>query len=616
MVARLLCPMLLTGLALLPLAAQECASVPTFASCDLVFEMTEPEAAQHPNPYLSVQLHAEFRSPRHRTIMMPGFWDGGRRLVIRFTPIDPGEWAYRVTSNVVSVNGKQGQVNAPDSGHPGFLRVDNKRAWSTTETRSPHLWMGDTSYRFAWMEEPVFEQMIAARAGQRFNHIRGLVMHDEEQYRKAYLTPDRPNVEHFQQLDRRIRAMNQKGIFADLILAGDRNHLTRVFPERDQRERYVKYLVSRYAPMMITWQGVQEFEEYDNGRALLKEINLAIMKFDPYKHPRSTHTTATSAPLLEDGWMTHAMYQSSADALGAVERQILSVPMVNAEFGYEDSGAGKSHPHHVDADTFRKRLWNATMNGQLPTYGNTGTYGGRKFQVDPKYLEAPGVKAMSAWYELFSKTRHWELEPYFEITAGRALALGGIEYIVYLEQPGPVEVVTEKKKYEVYWFRPSTGEIVQEKKEYKGEKFIGQPPDNNSDWVLHLSRDGRKEGMAKSWKFESRPIFQQEVERSPAKTPFEMEAPKAEELPVGKPIQFVVKLTKETRASKMMMYLWTVEATNDPQGYRVLGTTQKGEFTIPRGLARIYPAVINLRVYGINGNGKVYALDRVLRATE
>ncbi len=608
---------LLLALALIPLAiAQNCASTPTYTPCDLVYEMTEAEAAQHPNPYLTVQLHAEFRSPRHRTIMMPGFWDGGRRMVIRMTPIDPGDWAYRVTSNVASINGKAGQIAAPESGHPGFLRVDNKRAWSTTETRSPHLWMGDTSYRFAWMDDALFEQMVTARAAQKFNHIRGLVMHDEDQYRKAYLSPDRPNVEHFQQLDRRIRSMNQKGIFADLILAGDRNHLTRVFPERDQRDRYIKYLAARYAAMMITWQGVQEFEEYDNGRALLKELNVAIMKHDPYKHPRSTHTTATSAPLLEDGWMTHAMYQSSASGLGAVERQIYAVPMVNAEFAYEDSGAGKSHPHHVDADTFHKRLWNTTMDGQYPTFGNTGTYGGSKFAVDAKYLESPGTKAMTAWFELFSKTRFWELEPYFEITAGRALALGGIEYIVYLEQPGPVEVVTEKKKYEVYWFRPGTGEIVQEKKEFKGEKFIGQPPDNKSDWVLHLSRDGRKEGMAKSWKFESRDVVLQEIERSPAKIPFEIEAPTADSLPVGKPVRFAVKLTKETRASKAMIYLWTIEATNDQQGYRVLGTTQKGEFTIPRGIARTYPAVINLRVFGMNGNGKLYSLDRVLKATE
>ncbi len=600
----------------LPLAAQECATVPTHSPCDLVYEMTAAEAAQHPNPYLSVQLHAEFRSPRFRTIMMPGFWDGGRRLVIRITPIDPGEWTYRVTANVASIDGKEGKIAATGSGHPGFIRVDNRRAWSTTETRVGHLWMGDTSYRFAWMDEALFDQMTTLRAGQKFNHIRGLVMHDDERLRKAYLAPDRPNVEHFQQLDRRIRTMNTKGLFADLILAGARNHLTHVFPERDQRERYVKYVVSRYAPMMITWQGIQEFEEYDNGRALLIQMNDVIMKFDPYKHPRSTDTIATSAPLLEDKWMTHVMYKSSADALGAIERQIYFVPMVNAGFAVEDSGAGKSDTIHVDSDTFGKRLWNAAMNGQYPTYGNTGVYGGGKFAPDAKYLETPGTKAMTAWNDLFSKTRFWELEPFFEITAGRALSLGGIEYIVYLEQPGPVEVVTEKKKYEVYWMRPSTGEIVQEKKEYKGEKFTGQPPDNNSDWVLHLSRDGRKEGMAKSWKFESRPIFQQEVERIPARVPFELEAPLGDSLPVGKPVQFSVKLTKDTRAAKAMMYLWTVEATNDKQGYRVLGASQKGEFTIPRSLARTYPAVLNLRVYGINGNGKVYALDRVLKATE
>ena len=122
-------------------------------------------------------------------------------------------------------------------------------------------------------------------------------MHQDEKLRKAYLDPDTPNVAHFQELDSRILEMNRKGIFADLVLAGDQNHLTQVFPTFAQRERFVKYVVSRYAPMMITWQGVQEFEEYTTGRALLKEINETILRHDPYKHPRSTHTVKTSAPL-------------------------------------------------------------------------------------------------------------------------------------------------------------------------------------------------------------------------------------------------------------------------------------------------------------------------------
>lgn len=597
-----------------PLLAQTCTSVAAYSSCDFVFEAEANEMAAHPNPYLTANLHAEFRSPRHHTVMMNGFWDGGRRFIIRFTPTAPGAWDFRVTSNIASINGKTGAFTANDTDAPGFLKAQNVHAWMYTEWRAAHLWMGDTSYRFAWMPRPVFDQMIEARAKQKFNHIRGLVMHPDEKYRKAFRSPDEPDVEHFRELDSRIIAMNQKGIFADLVLAGDQNHLVKVFPTRQQRERFIKYAASRYSPLMITWQGVQEFEEYTDGRALLAELGEYLKKYDPFNHPRSTHTTATSAPLLADGWMTHAIYQTSAIGLGAVERQILNVPLVNAEFAYEDSGAGKSHPHHVDSTAFRKTLWNQTMNGMYPTFGNTGTYGGRKFDVDVKYLESPGAKAMTAWYDFFSRTRFWELQPYFEVDGGRALALEGIEYIVYLEKPGILELVTEKKGYEVYWFRPETGEVIKEKKDYKGERFTGQPPDNNSDWVLHLSRDGRKEGMLKSWKFESRRVYKQEVERTPAKIPFTIEEPASDAITAGKPVRFSAKLTRETRASKAMLYVWTIEATVDQQGYRVIGTAQSGDFTVPASLSRTYPAVINLRLYGINANGKVYALDRVMRA--
>ncbi len=603
------------GLVAIPLLAQTCAQVPTYSSCDWVFGATEAEMAAHPNPYLTATVHAEFRSPRHRGTLAHGFWDGGRRFVIRYAPTDPGAWDFRVTSNIPSINGRAEKFDAPDSGSGGFLKAENYHAWTYAEKRTAHLWMGDTSYRFPWIDRAVFDAMVEARAKQKFNHLRGLLMHPEDKYRKAYLSPDQPNVEHFQEVDKRIRALNAKGIFVDLVLAGDENHLGKIFPNRQQRERFIKYVASRYTPMMITWQGVQEFEEYKDGRALLAEIAEYIAKYDIHNHPRSTHAVTTSAPLLADQWMTHAIYQSSSIALGAVDRQILRVPLVNAEFAYEDSGAGKSHGHHVDSDTFRKRLWNMTMNGMYPTFGNTGTYGGRKFEVEAKHLESPGAKAMAMWYEFFEDTRFWELQPYFEVTGGRALSLDGVEYIVYIEKPGPVTVVTEKKKYDVYWYRPSDGETIQEKKDYKGELFEGTPPDDKSDWVLHLSRDGRKRGMLKSWKFESRRVYKQQVESDPKKIPFVVETPSGDEIPAGKPVKFAVKLTRETKASKAMLYVWTVEATAANQGYRVIGTEPSGEFTIPAAIASEFPAVATLRLYGINGNGKVYSLDRVVKVT-
>ncbi len=613
---------LLAAICLAAYGQSPCPPTPTYTPCDIIFELNQEEAGAHPNPYVSVQLEAEFRSPRFRTLRMPGFWDGGRRMVIRFTPTEPGTWDFRVSSNIRRWEGHTGHIQATASNSPGFVRPRNVHHWGYTETDDPHLWMGDTCYRFAFLPDDVFQRILETRAAQKFNHIRGLLIGSEEDSPQVFPTPDRPNVEHFQRLDQRILAMNRKGIVADLILAGDRNHLAKLFPNRQQRERYIRYLVARYAPMHITWQGVQEFEEYDNGRGLLKEIGELLKKLDPYDHPRSTHTLATSSPLYADGWMTHILYQSSDNQLGAIEHQLYPVPFVNAEFAYEDSGAGRTHPHHVDTDTFRKRLWNATMNGQYPTFGNTGTYGGGTLPVDPKYLESPGARQMTIWYDFFSQTRFWELEPYFDVDGGRAVALvrprgeeaEGVEYIVYVETPGPVELLVEKHSYSVVWFNPATGESVKQK-DFKGTRFSGQPPDNARDWVLYLFREGRKRSL-RSYKFESRLILMQEPEQNPKNIPYEIVEPAEETLPVAVPLKYAARITRQTRATRAMMWLWTGEVTAGGHGFRVLATGAEGEMRIPRALSGRYPAVFNLRLTAMNANGKLYILDRVYKLTD
>ena len=81
-------------------------------------------------------------------------------------------------------------------------------------------------------------------------------------------------------------------------------------------------------------------------------------------------------------------------------------------------------------------------------------------------------------------------------------------------------------------------------------------------------------------------------------------------------IKFSLKIKRETRATSKMMYLWTAEDTVGGQGYRAIATGPSGEFTIPRSLSKSLPSVLNLRVYGMNANGKVYAIDRVIKLTE
>ncbi len=145
---------------------------------------------------------------------------------------------------------------------------------------------------------------------------------------------------------------------------------------------------------------------------------------------------------------------------------------------------------------------------------------------------------MSVWFDVLSGTRHWELEPYFDVDGGRALALEDTEYLVYIEKPGPLEMKVEKHGYDVFWIDPATGETV--RKKFSGDHFTGAPPDPSHDWVLHVVREGTLQSMNRSYKFESRDIVLQELEANPQKIPYDFDEP-AGDLSIAKPSPFAVK---------------------------------------------------------------------------
>ncbi|HLK70147.1 MAG TPA: DUF5060 domain-containing protein [Bryobacteraceae bacterium] len=598
-----LTPLALQGQAPAAAAAAPCSNTPAYAPCELVLELSEKDAAAHPNPYVTIDVKVEFRSPRNRTLSVPMYWDGGRRMVARFAPTEAGDWIYHVSGNVSAWADKEGTFTAVASESKGFIRPANMHHWAYTVRDSrgldqAHLWMGATELLFPSLDDAAFQSVADARAAQKFTHLRGLVLSQEQA--SAFQSPEAPNLQYFQRLDQRIRYLNDKGIIADLVLAGGPGYLTKVFPTAQQRNRFVRFLVGRYSAMNVTWQTVDAFEDYPDTRALLKDLGSQLKLLDFYNHPRSAGAHLTSSPLLTDGWMSYAACGTPDDNLGAVEHQLFDVPFVNLSFGREDSGAGKKGPDDVDAAEFRRRLWNSTMDGQYPTYANTG--------AGAQYANSPGAKAMTAWFDLMSDARHWELEPYFDVDGGRAVALEDTEYIVYVEKPGPVELSVEKHSYEVFWMNPADGEITKDKKKFSGEHFTGEPPNRSHDWVLHLVREGHLESMNKSFKFESRDIVLQEVEANTPKVPFVVEAPTGD-LSISKPTPYSAKLTRESRATRVMRWLWMGEVATDHQGYKVLATSQKGMMQPPHSIATNYPALMHLRVYGMNANGKVYEVD-------
>ena len=501
------------------------------------------------------ELRAEFRSPRHKTYLLRAFVEG-QKLVIRFAPTEAGVWDYRLTSNLRRLDGQTAQVTAKESDSPGFVRVANVHHFATGNLK-PHLWMGSGIDRFVAMPRLDFDRFLDQRAREKFTHLRVAIEAGADLREAA----------------ERIRAINAKRLTADVALAA-------IPADARQRAQYISEIVARLAAFDISWAGAPSFEDVPHGRALLKDAGALIQKLDPYEHPRTALAAATSGPLAADGWMNVLSYGTVDANVGAVEHQFYQRPAVNT--GIQS----------------QRDLWNATMNGQYPAPG-----------------PAMSASAMKVWAEFMSGSRYWELEPYFDVDGARAVALEGVEYIVYVEKPGLVELTVENHNYDVAWMNPATGELIRQK-DYKGEHFTGEPPDKTHDWVLRVSREGRKEGMLKSYKFDSRPVPVQEIEQNPARVPFEITGPEGDQISLSRPAKFALKIKRDSRGTRSLLVEWTAEVALDGEGYRVVGTGREGTLSIPPSVASKYPAVISLRVLLLNANGKAYTLDKVYRLVQ
>jgi hypothetical protein len=561
-----------------PAQPAACDNTPAWSPCEIGFELSAADAAAHANPYNSVELRADFRSPQMRSISLPAYWDGGNRLVFRFAPQMSGQWQYHLTSNVASLDGKEGSFNAAESESPGFIHAANVHHWAYLAHSGPltqaHLWLAAGEPRFPFVDDAAFHAAADERAAQKFTHMRGIVLGEG-----AFTAAALPEVKYFQRLDERVRYLNQKGLIADLTIAENPAALAKLFPTPAARRRLVAFLVGRYAGFNVTWHVFDVFEGYPGARAMAKELGGYLKEMDGYQHPRTCGAKVTSGPLLDDGWMTFASYGTPDVAVGAIEHQLYQVPGVN-------------RLADTDPVALRHHLWEATMNGQYPECSNCA---------------AAGAKAMSVWFDFMNATRHWDVEPYFDVDGGRALARPGVEYIVYVEKPGPIELTVEHHGYEVFWVDPADGTSTRGK--YSGEHFTGEPPDRYHDWILHVVREGTLTSMNRSYKFESWEVPVQEIVINPEKIPYDIEKPSGD-LTVGKPADFSAKLKRATRGTRSMMWMWTGEVTAEGEGYRVLGTGQQGSLTVPPGLATNYPTDILLRVYGINGYGTVYMLAK------
>lgn len=563
--------------------------------CELTFEMQPGEMKSPQTAMGDDLLRVEFRSPGHTTYMMRSFWDGGQTLRVRFTPLEAGEWTYKITSSSKRLDDQEAKFTAAETGEAGMVNVANLRHWRSTN-KKPHLWLGAEA---PWLEldQATLETWLDARKKNGFTHIRGTVL-SAHASSKPFAADGRPDLAYFRALDERLLAVAERSFTADLIIADQAFVQSGAFNDREKLEPALRYVVARYGGLNVTWQGLEHFDDLAGARSLLRDMGLFLKKYDGFRHPRSSDARVSSSPLLSDGWMNYIVEASPKPQVGAVEHQFTEMPSVHLISTVEPVG-------------FRHELWNATTNGQYPSV----PYEALRNEAN--------AKAVETWYKLISDARHWEFEPFFDVSGARAVAVDGrkdpnaeidfVECLTYAEKPGIIEVTLPRHKYNPYWVNPATGEETP-LKDTRTEVFSRETPDQTNDWILYLPREGRKESMARSYYFESITPPVQEPESDSAKTPFAIVDPPGDQLSVRVPVPFRIQLTKNNRATRSMQYVWWGEVISGGEGLRVLAIGPTGNLTIPKALA-VPGGILTLRLQAINANGKAYELDKVYTLT-
>ncbi len=559
-------------------------SARTFLPCELAFDYQDPDVPTGDTPYRDDLLSVEFRSPQHMTFAFHAFWDGGHTLRVRFSPTEPGTWAYHLSSSIKRYDNQESTFAVADSANPGMVSVANLRHWRTTD-KKPHLWFA-AGVPFLSIDQSALETWLDQRKRDGFTHIRGTLL-TLAASEKPFRPDAQPNLAYFSALDDRILAIANRGFTLDLLLADQSFLKSGAFSEHDKRDPIVRYLIARYGGLNVTWQGIEHFEDTPDSRAMLQDLGSFLQKYDGFQHPRSTGARNSSSPLLQDGWMNYLIEANPSPQLGAVEHQFTQQPEIHIV-------------QATDSDAFRHELWDCTTNGEYPSVS-----------FESLRNEA-NVRAAHTWYQVMSDTRHWELEPYFDVNGARAIGLTEVEYLAYAGKPGIVEINLPKHKYNPVWVNPATGEEIP-LKDYKGEVFSRPTPDNSHDWVLQIPREGHKESMLKYYYFESQDPPVQEIELDSSKIPFEIVDPPGDQINSAIPAPYQVKITRANRATRLMQYAWWGEVVAGGQGARLLGVGSFGNFSIPQELLAQPGANLNVRLLAINANGKAYETDKVYR---
>jgi hypothetical protein len=358
-----------------------------------LFEFQAPGPSEG-NPFVDVRFSARF-TLAHRTVEVPGFYDGDGGYKVRFSPDSPGRWTFETVSTDTGLTGLSGgfECTPATSGNRGPVGTAHRFHFQRADGTA-YFPFGTTCYSYGFVGSPLDKLTIENLKKAGFNKVRMCLLPKPlgklqpvampfEHMRSAApenLVDDgasrerfdlaRLNPAYFQHVEQRIQDLLAADIQADLILFHPYDAWGFKSMGQEADDRYLRYAVARFAAYRNVWWSIAN--EYD----LVKSKSMTdwdrffriVQESDPYSRLRSIHHSRVPYDHSKP-WCTHASLQEY-DFEKSPERLVAwNKPIIYDEIQYEGNIARRWG--NLSPEEMTHRFWRAAVAGVYATHGET-----------------------------------------------------------------------------------------------------------------------------------------------------------------------------------------------------------------------------------------------------
>jgi hypothetical protein len=456
---------------------------------------------QHGNPFL-VELSAEFAHDSGETIAgLPGFYDGDRRWLIRFSPTREGKWRGITVSDDPELNDiALGPVRCVPNQNPrvhgrlGIAPADPRRfAFDDGVPFVPLGFECDWLFALHQADPQAFRDGVDLIAERGFNYVvTNIYAHtgfsepghewvfgppSEYVFGGTNESPDhsRLNPEFFRDFDRMLDYLHAEGIIAHLMIQVQNKQVR--WPQRRSVEDdlYWRYVVARYqAYSNVVWDVGKEcynlLNELGSHEYTIDRIGL-VRRTDAYRHLVTAHDTAADSAgqdspadqacdFVCDQVHLHDVAKYNREAAGRFQKGVK--PYMNIEYGYEEGVEPLPTFHSGGTRPWQDILlwtWAIYLGGGYACY----YYSNTAWDLIKLQPEPPGWQRYRYLADFLALLNVNAMEPCNDLVErGFCLAEPGRQYLVFLSEGGDTNLaldgVPTRASVECLWMDIFCGE--------------------------------------------------------------------------------------------------------------------------------------------------------------